>query len=609
MVHPSSYTDKFCPLTIFQSHYEDVNLNLPHPQTHKLALKPHKPGQRARWCRRSGEARKAPPTGTKHRAAAASPVSEERRVAAARISLVRRTQPLPFWIRIAPAPSPENAGTRGRLALRTIRGSDRRNRRGQHLALSRLNRVWSKDFELSRVMLRSVIERTISEVLIAVAGVTRFIRLLSYAVKTNMAPKTIRNLGDKSGGAKTTRIGKDKGEAAGANKRLTSITGKAAGSNVSGSLRDAKTGDSNTPPSETRPTGKKLSTITAFLASGVQNSLPAHTTPPLENKLSGVATPLPCAGIEAEDSNKEISEKIPGLSGPRQPQRQQFDQNEELELQNKEGAMKASGPALERDDLTIPLGNGKQWDKVVGKDPQLMDWGKDCSDKFYSLTEESDLSSVGHSFSESEGSETSEADNKSPSNELPVRQYRQRKMVRIRPGSQEGVENAASVSGRTLKWDYSGIGLIDIPTSGSQGLDNEKTEIGASAGSPGNASTMGTEAGILQSIYNSIKELQTETRIESQRARIATKRLQGTVRKVVKSCTEIEAKLCSMEERIVAVEEDVDTLKEQNAERDGKLTDVEEELATTLSSTRCYAGNLAFMFIKAFYFVQGSLHR
>ncbi|KAJ1191475.1 hypothetical protein NDU88_000791 [Pleurodeles waltl] len=147
-------------------------------------------------------------------------------------------------------------------------------------------------------------------------------------------------------------------------------------------------------------------------------------------------------------------------------------------------------------------------------------------------------------------------------------------MVRIRPGSQEGVENAASMSGRTLKWDYSGIGLIDIPTNGSQSLVNEKTDIGVSAGSPGNTSTTGTEAGILQSIYNSIKELQTETRIESRRARIATKRLQGTVRKVAKSCKEIEAKLCSMEERIVAVEEDVDTLKEQNAERDGQLTDV-----------------------------------
>ncbi|KAJ1165606.1 hypothetical protein NDU88_006027 [Pleurodeles waltl] len=230
-----------------------------------------------------------------------------------------------------------------------------------------------------------------------------------------MVPKTTRNLGDKSEGAKTTRIGKDKGEAAGANKRLTSIAGKAAGKNMSGPVRDAK------------------------------------------------------------------------------------------------------------------MGNSKKWDKVAGKDPQLTDWGKDCNDKFYSLIEESDLSSADRSFSESERSETSEAGNKSPSNELTVRQYRQRKPVRIRPGSQEGFENTVSTSRRTLKWDYSSIGLADIPTSGSQGPVNEKIDTGASAGKPGNAYTMGTEAGILQSIYTSIKEMQTETRIESRRARIATKRLQGTV--------------------------------------------------------------------------------
>ncbi|KAJ1201081.1 hypothetical protein NDU88_004897 [Pleurodeles waltl] len=55
---------------------------------------------------------------------------------------------------------------------------------------------------------------------------------------------------------------------------------------------------------------------------------------------------------------------------------------------------------------------------------------------------------------------------------------------------------------------------------------------------------------------------------------VATKRLQGTVRKVAKSCTEIEAKLGTMDERIVAVEEDVDTLKQQNAMQEGQLTDI-----------------------------------
>ncbi|KAJ1190740.1 hypothetical protein NDU88_000062 [Pleurodeles waltl] len=284
-----------------------------------------------------------------------------------------------------------------------------------------------------------------------------------------MAPKPTRNLGDKSEGAKTTRIGKDKGEAAVANKRLTSITGKAAGKNMSEPVRNAKMGNSNTPPSETRSIGKNQSTITAFLAGGVQDSLPAHITPSSESNVLGEETPLPYASTEPEDSNREISEKVLGLPGCRQSQTQQPDQNEQSECQNKEGTTNASGPSLEKDDLTIPLGNSKKRDKVAGKAPQLMDWGKDCSDKFYSLTEESDLSSVNRSFSESEGSETSEAGNKSPSNELTVRQYRQRKLVRIRPGSQEGFENAASMSGRTLKWDYSGIGLADIPSSGSQG--------------------------------------------------------------------------------------------------------------------------------------------
>ncbi|KAJ1162973.1 hypothetical protein NDU88_003437 [Pleurodeles waltl] len=366
-----------------------------------------------------------------------------------------------------------------------------------------------------------------------------------------MAPKTIRNLGDKSEGAKMTRTGKDKGETVGGNKRLTSITGKAAGKNMFGSMKDAKMGR-------------------------VQDSLPVHITPSSESNVLGKEPTPPCASGEIEDSNREISEKVLGLPGCRQSRTQQADRSEQSECQSKEGTISTSGPTLEKDDLTNPLGSPKKWDKVTGKDPQLMDWGKDCSDKFYSMTEESDLSSVDRSFSESEGSETSEAGNKSPSNELTVRQYRQRKLVKTRPGSQEGFENAASMSGRTLKWDYSGIGLADIPTSGSQGPVNEKIEIdtGASAGNPGNAYMMGTEAGILQSIYSSIKELQTETRIKSRRARIATKRLQGTVRKVAKSCTEIEAKLCSMEERIVAVEEDVDTLKEQSAARDGQLTDV-----------------------------------
>ncbi|KAJ1141710.1 hypothetical protein NDU88_008038 [Pleurodeles waltl] len=288
-------------------------------------------------------------------------------------------------------------------------------------------------------------------------------------------------------------------------------------------------------------------------------------------------TPSPS---EIQDISRETMEKVPGLPGNGQLQIQQTDQSEQLDYQNKGKTGSSSGPIAEENDLTNPLSSPKKWDKIMGgKNPQLMDWGKDSSEKFYSLTEESDLGSADCSFSGTDESETSEAGNKSPSGELTVRKARQRKFVKSRSGLQEGSENTASMSGRTLRWDYSGIGLAETPTVGNQSPANDKngSDLGATAGSMGNSGNihvMGTEAGILQSIYSSIKELQTETRIESRRARVATKRLQGSVRKVAKSCMEIKAKLCSMEDRIVAVEEEMDTLKEQNTARHGQLTDV-----------------------------------
>ncbi|KAJ1193984.1 hypothetical protein NDU88_003279 [Pleurodeles waltl] len=260
--------------------------------------------------------------------------------------------------------------------------------------------------------------------------------------------------------------------------------------------------------------------------------------------------------------------------GNNHPPMQQFDQSEHPEPRSSEGAIILTGSIAERVDQHEAHGSPKKWGKTTGKDSQLLDWGKDSSDKFYSLTEESDPSSTDYSLSESEDSKILATGNLSSSNELTVRQpRRQRKTVKIRPCSQEGSENLISLGGKALKWDYSGIGLADTPALSHQGPTNGKieTETGAR---PNNPPTMGTEAGMLQSIYSSIKELQTETRIENRRARIATKRLQGSVRKVVKSCTEIEAKLGSMKERIVAVEEEVDTLKEQSAIRNEQLTDV-----------------------------------
>ncbi|KAJ1151523.1 hypothetical protein NDU88_004303 [Pleurodeles waltl] len=277
---------------------------------------------------------------------------------------------------------------------------------------------------------------------------------------------------------------------------------------------------------------------------------------------------------ELEDNHTETRGKELGPSTEnKQPQAQQYDRFERLEHQDGEGGVFILRPATEGENSHKALANTTNLGKIVGKDPQSVEWGRDNSDKFYSLTEESDLSSGDHSLGGSEDSETSETEDKTSSNEPTVQQLRRhRKSVKTRSCSQGSPRNPPSTGSRTLKWDYSGIGLADSSSITNQGPanGNKETDIGPPTYSP---SAIGAEAGMLQSIYSSIKELQTETRIESRRARIATKRLQGTVRKVAKSCTEIETKLSSMEERIVAVEEDVVNLKEQNTMRDEQLTD------------------------------------
>ncbi|KAJ1136781.1 hypothetical protein NDU88_003195 [Pleurodeles waltl] len=409
-----------------------------------------------------------------------------------------------------------------------------------------------------------------------------------------MAPKATRNSGDKNEGAKMMHIGRDKGEPARVNKRLTSTAGKIVGKNMPGLGKDVKTSDSITPSLEIKGKGKSQSTITTYLAGGAQDSVSItpsfanNDTLGKESTLPNITSRKLCTEYNEpsvkliqdtenmlEIKDGEIREKeLAPLTGGNHSQIQQSDQTEQPDPQSREGTVIITGPIAEREDQHEGHGSPKRWGKITGKDSQFVDWGKDSSHKFYSLTEESDPSSIDYSLNESEVGETSAAGNISSSNEPTVRQpHRQRKSVKTRPCSQEGSENSASMGSKTLKWDYSGIGLADTPTISNQGSTNDKMETDTGA-RPDNSSTMGTEAGMLQSIYSSIKELQTETRIESRRARIATKRLQSSVRKVVKPCTEIEAKLGLMEERIVAVEEEVDTLKEQSAARNEQLTDV-----------------------------------
>ncbi|KAJ1202777.1 hypothetical protein NDU88_006573 [Pleurodeles waltl] len=213
-------------------------------------------------------------------------------------------------------------------------------------------------------------------------------------------------------------------------------------------------------------------------------------------------------------------------------------------------------------------------DKEIEKSLKSLDWAKDGQDKFYSLAEESDFTSSEHGLSESGSSISSETGDISSSKEPTLRQQqRHRKRTKVRSGPSEGTESSMFTDSKTPKWDYSGIRLTDIPTANDQQMANNNLE-GNTGGLTSSTCIGSGESGMLQSIYNSIKELQTEARIENRRARVATKRLQGTVRKVAKSCTEIEVKLNTIEERTAAVEADVEALREQCVTQEGQLTDI-----------------------------------
>ncbi|KAJ1202410.1 hypothetical protein NDU88_006210 [Pleurodeles waltl] len=178
-----------------------------------------------------------------------------------------------------------------------------------------------------------------------------------------------------------------------------------------------------------------------------------------------------------QDNSRAAIGKVLSPPGNEQLQTQQMVQGEQLNLQNEGRIGSPSGYTVEENNYTNPLGSPKKRDNILGgKNPQLTDWGRESSDKFYSLTEESDLGSADCSFSETDESETSETGNKSPSGEHTVHKARQRKSVKSRSGLQEGSETTAPMSGRTLRWDYSGISLADTFTGGNKTPTKDKTD-------------------------------------------------------------------------------------------------------------------------------------
>ncbi|KAJ1113453.1 hypothetical protein NDU88_001698 [Pleurodeles waltl] len=390
-------------------------------------------------------------------------------------------------------------------------------------------------------IIKIVIYDVIHDVIVVIAGLASFVRALPHFLKRSMAPKMARNSGDKADSAKILRSGKDKGDPIGANRRPISTMGRQTGRNITSQGKDLKLDNNIIPLPENRGKSKTQSTITSFFAGGTQESGTTLITSTsgegqtaTESSLGGAsskktfkeAAPQPDGGgLVGSDSSTMArrKEKDPPISQECPPAQQYATPMQGEDLRN---IKPARGIADVQNSSQSPRGGDKENEKEM----KILDWAKDTGDKFYSLTEESDFSSAEeHSPSESGSSISSERGNASSNNEPTVRQrWRQRKCTKTRSGSQEGTEFSTSRGSKTLKWDYSSINLTDVTRTtdmsamgGQQLVNNDRGE--NNAGTKSDICAASTDSGMLQSIFNSIKEFQTETRIESRRARVATK--------------------------------------------------------------------------------------
>ncbi|KAJ1187676.1 hypothetical protein NDU88_004450 [Pleurodeles waltl] len=202
------------------------------------------------------------------------------------------------------------------------------------------------------------------------------------------------------------------------------------------------------------------------------------------------------------------------------------------------------------------------------KSARVPDASKDGEDKFYSLTEYSDSTNSDLGARECRDSISSESVSFLSLAETTVRRQQQKSKGLV-PSSRVNVEPSAQTR-KAIKWDYSGTDLVSAVETHSSQNATKMADVSV-CGPTHTIDDRHTDSEMLQSIYNSLKELQTETRAESRRARLATKQLQGTV---VKSCTDIEGKLSSMEERMSVFEGEIEALRAQTTTHEGQLTDI-----------------------------------
>ncbi|KAJ1154607.1 hypothetical protein NDU88_007352 [Pleurodeles waltl] len=142
-----------------------------------------------------------------------------------------------------------------------------------------------------------------------------------------------------------------------------------------------------------------------------------------------------------------------------------------------------------------------------------------------------------------------------------------------REGCMAGGTDFPGRSAVTLKWDDPGIRLSSLEKD-YKDIPLPNVDTGENSMSEHINNTASTDTNMLQLIYGTIRALQTEMQMESQRARMATKQLQVTVKNVAKSCGEIEEKLNTMQNRTSVVEAEVEVLKAPVEIQGGQLTDI-----------------------------------
>ncbi|KAJ1148754.1 hypothetical protein NDU88_001580 [Pleurodeles waltl] len=407
-------------------------------------------------------------------------------------------------------------------------------------------------------------------------------------------------------------------------RRPIPTLGKMSGKQPTGISREAK---SNAPPSSSPGVNKTQPMITGFWKGGAQEDNLVHITASQANMK---ATPSGKLGPDSEgktlpeDVSKEKDFLLNWLQAPevldapeivvpkRGKDSSRSSKDTEIYTLSKGNAQlgfkeqETYAPPQAGQEATSPLkgsaGNLTQMAqalstglKVIRAKEKGPEWPKDGGDTFYSLTEDSDSTNSDQGLSECRDSISSESASFLSLAESTVRQQQWKSKGRAPSG--DGVEPSAQTQ-KALKWDYSHTNLMstaEVHTFEVQ--DNaEKRGDALVCSLVSNTGARYTDSEMLQSIYDPIKELQTETRAESRRAWMAAKHLQGTVRKVVKSCAEIERKLSSMEERTMEVEADIEVLRAQTATHDGQLTDIMWKLEDQENRQR--RNNLRFLGIK-----------